>query len=214
MVEAFSPEEVVVAQPVGQGRESVGVGAVVDFATVAAVANEPGAFEDGEVFGDGGLGDAGVGSEGVDGLFAVLGEVFEEVSAGGVGEGAEDGIGFGRLHGKTITVWLWIVNSCAEGEGLVGRGWDASLFAQAVGKEEADSRRKGSDYFGLVLRAETRGRLPDNLKEPSQGRGGPAAELKSSMQVLRCGQGSSLAREANSALRYSATRRLAFSSRQ
>ena len=93
MVEALFPEEVVVAEPVGEGGEGVGVSAVVDFAAVAAMANEFGALQEGEVFGDGGLRDAGVGGEGVDGLFAVAGEVFEEAAAGGVGEGAEDEMG-------------------------------------------------------------------------------------------------------------------------
>jgi hypothetical protein len=45
----------------------------------------------------------------VDGLFALPGEFLEDGSAGGVGESAEHGIGIGRLHTKTITVWLWFV---------------------------------------------------------------------------------------------------------
>jgi hypothetical protein len=106
LVEALLPEGAVVAEPVGEGREGVGVCAVVGFAAVAAMLDEFGAFEEGEVFGDGGLGDAGEGSEGVDCLFAVEGEVFVEAASGGVGEGAEEGIGAGGSHEKTITIWL------------------------------------------------------------------------------------------------------------
>jgi hypothetical protein len=85
------------------------LGSVVGFAAVAAMANEFGAFEDGEMFRDGGLGDAGVKGEGVDGLFAGAGELLEEGSASGIGEGAKDAIGGGRLHGESITIWLWVV---------------------------------------------------------------------------------------------------------
>jgi len=65
------------------------VGAVVGFAAVAAMANELGAFEDGEVFGDGWLGDSGVKGEGVDGGYDVwagggvaVAEEMEEVGVG------------------------------------------------------------------------------------------------------------------------------------
>ena len=111
MVEALLPEGAVVAEPVGEGREGVGVGAVVGFAAVAAMLDELGALEDREVFGDGGLGDSGEGGEGVDGLFAVQCEVFVEAAAGGVGEGTEEGIGAGGSHDKTITIWLWFVKT-------------------------------------------------------------------------------------------------------
>jgi hypothetical protein len=77
--------------------------AVVSLAPGAAVADELGALEYGEVLGDGGLGDAGVEREGVDGLLAVAGELLEDGAAGGVGEGAEDVIADGRRHRKTIT---------------------------------------------------------------------------------------------------------------
>jgi hypothetical protein len=40
----------------------------------------------------------------------VAGELLEEGAAGGVGEGAEDGVGVGLLHAKTITGWLFVVN--------------------------------------------------------------------------------------------------------
>jgi hypothetical protein len=98
LVETLLPEGAVVAEPVGEGREGVGVGAVVGFAAVAAMLDELSALEDREVFGDGGLGDSGEGGEGVDGLFAVKGEVFVEAAAGGVGEGTEEGIRAGRSH--------------------------------------------------------------------------------------------------------------------
>jgi hypothetical protein len=40
------------------------------------------------------------------GLLALPGELLEDGPAGGVGEGAEDVIGAGRFHVKTITVRL------------------------------------------------------------------------------------------------------------
>ena len=71
------------------GARACGLGAVVGFASLAAMAHQFGAFEDDEVFGDGGLRDAGVAGEGVHGLLAIAGEALEEGAAGGVGERLE-----------------------------------------------------------------------------------------------------------------------------
>ena len=68
------------------------------FASFVAMADQLCALEDGQMLGDGGLGDAGIAGEGVDGLFALPGQLFEDGSAGGVGEGAEDVIGLGLRH--------------------------------------------------------------------------------------------------------------------
>jgi hypothetical protein len=43
------------------------------------------------------------------GLFAITGQPFENLSAGGVGEGLEDEIR-SRLHAGIITSGLWVVN--------------------------------------------------------------------------------------------------------
>ena len=48
-----------------------------------------------QMLGDGGLRDAGIASERVDGLFTLPGQLFEDGSAGGIGQGAEDVIGLG-----------------------------------------------------------------------------------------------------------------------
>ena len=50
------------------------------------------------MLGDGGLRDAGIASERVDGLFTLPGQLFEDGSAGGIGQGAEDVIGLGLRH--------------------------------------------------------------------------------------------------------------------
>jgi len=62
LIQALLPEDAVVAEPIGEGREGVGVCAVVGFAAIAAMLDEFGALEDGEVFGAGRLGDSGEGS--------------------------------------------------------------------------------------------------------------------------------------------------------
>ena len=142
MVEAVAPEGAVVAEPVDHGSEGVGLGAVVGLAAGAAMVDEPGSFEDGEVLGDGGLGDAGVEGEGVDGLFALAGELFEERAAGGVGEGAEDVIGMSRLHRQNhshlvmvcqeVLLFLsWCVGGC-EGTILIDSIESTPFGFQAV----------------------------------------------------------------------------------
>jgi hypothetical protein len=72
----------------------------VSLASGAAMADEFRALEHGEVLGDGGLRDAGVTREGVNGLFAVAGEFFEDRPAGGIGESAKDVIAGRRFHGQ------------------------------------------------------------------------------------------------------------------
>jgi hypothetical protein len=110
-VETFTPEGTVVIEPVDHGGERIGLGAVMGFASFVAMADQLGALEHGQMLGDGGLGDSGVAGEGVDGLLAGPRQFFEDGSAGRVGESAEDGIGIGQRHRKTITEWLWIVKS-------------------------------------------------------------------------------------------------------
>jgi hypothetical protein len=78
-------------QPVDKRGEALGSGGVIGVAAMVAGLDEAGIAEDGEVLGDGGLGDAGVGGEVADGERTVAGQALEEGSAGGVGEGVEGG---------------------------------------------------------------------------------------------------------------------------
>ena len=71
--------------------------------------NQPGPLEHREVLGDRRLGDARIVSQGVDGLFALAGQLFEDGAARGVGKSAEHGTGADRLHAQTITIRLWFV---------------------------------------------------------------------------------------------------------
>ena len=121
-IEAFAPEGAVKVEPVNHGGEGVGVGAVVGFTAVTAKADELGRFEDGEVLGDGGLGDSGGVSQGMDGLLAVAGELLEDGAPGRVGEGAKDGIGSGCFHAKTITIWLWVCQAQRLGMPIGSQG--------------------------------------------------------------------------------------------
>lgn len=97
-VEAVAPKRAVEIEPVDHGGEGIGLGAIVSFATLAAMANELGALEYGEVLGHSGLRDACVAGQGVDCHFALTGEPLKKGATGGIGEGAKDGIGVGRLH--------------------------------------------------------------------------------------------------------------------
>jgi hypothetical protein len=107
MIESFLPKAAVVIHPVEQRGECAGLGGVVGLAPAVSGADEAGVFEDTEVFGDGGLGDAGGVGEHADGLFAVAAEAFEEGATGGVGKRFEEGVG-GGLHQESITIWLWV----------------------------------------------------------------------------------------------------------
>jgi hypothetical protein len=62
----------------------------VGLAACTAVAHQAGAFEDDEMLGDGGRGDAGAAGQGMDGQLAIAGEALEEGAAGGVGERFEE----------------------------------------------------------------------------------------------------------------------------
>ena len=88
-VEAVAPECAVEMEPVDHGGQCIGLGAIVSFASLAAMPYQPGALEDGEVLGDSGLRYAGVARQCVDGLLAVAGELLKNGAAGGMGK-AED----------------------------------------------------------------------------------------------------------------------------
>jgi hypothetical protein len=88
--ESTLPEGTVVADPIDQGREGSRLRAVVGFASFTAMANESGAFESGEMFGDHGLRDAGALGQGMHGLLAVAGETLEDSPSRWVGESFEE----------------------------------------------------------------------------------------------------------------------------
>ena len=85
-------------EPVDHGGQCIGLGAVVSFASLAAMSYQPGVLEDGEVLGNGGLRYACVARQGVDGLLAVAGELLKNGAAGGIGKGTKHRIGVSRLH--------------------------------------------------------------------------------------------------------------------
>jgi len=97
-----------VIEPVEHGGEGIGVGAVVRFASCAAMAHQLCPLEDCQVLGDRGLGYAGAAGKGVNRLFAVAGEVLEDGTTGGVGESFEEIVSDG-WHVRTITKRLSIV---------------------------------------------------------------------------------------------------------
>lgn len=98
-------------EPVDQGRQRIGLGAIVGFASLAAMAYQFGPLEHGEVLGDSGLRYACVAGQCVHGLFAVAGQLLKDGATGGIREGAKDRIALGWLHTKTITIRLWFVKS-------------------------------------------------------------------------------------------------------
>lgn len=102
------PEGAVVVDPVHQWGESFRPGLVVALSALAAIANQPGPLQSGQVLGNHRLRYARVLSQSVDGEFAVAGEPLEDGPAGGVGESSEYIVCDVR-HAITITGWLWIV---------------------------------------------------------------------------------------------------------
>jgi hypothetical protein len=58
-------------------------------------------------------------------LFAVAGEALEEGASGGVGEGFEEGVGYG-WHGLSITNWLWVKDN------RVVMDWQVVLHRESV----------------------------------------------------------------------------------
>ena len=92
-------------EPFGGLRERLGFDAAGAALSVLADGDEAGAFEDFEVFGDGGLRHGEGLGELIDGGFPG-GEASEDSAASGIGEGGESGVeSFGRGH--CITLWLY-----------------------------------------------------------------------------------------------------------
>ncbi len=78
------------------------------FASLAAIANQPGALQSGKMLGNHRLRHTRALGQSVHGLFAIPGQPLEDGAASGIGESAEKFVR-GSRHFKTITVWLSIV---------------------------------------------------------------------------------------------------------
>ena len=76
-------------EPVDHGGQCIGLGAVVSFASLAAMPYQPGVLEDGEMLGNGGLRYARVARQCVDGLLAVAGELLKNGGDGWDRQGHE-----------------------------------------------------------------------------------------------------------------------------
>jgi len=76
------PKGTIVADPVYERCESFGPGVVVSLAPVAAIANQPGTLQSGEVLRNHRLRDTGALGQSVNRLFAVAGQPFVDGSAG------------------------------------------------------------------------------------------------------------------------------------
>ncbi len=98
-------------EPVDQGHQRIGLGAIVGFASLPAMVHQFGPLEHGEVLGDSGLRYACVAGQCVNGLFAVAGQLLKNGATGGISEGAKDRIGLGWLHTENITIRLCFVKS-------------------------------------------------------------------------------------------------------
>lgn len=97
------------ADPVHQWRESFRSGAVVGLAPLAAIANQPGTLQDGQMLRNHRLRHTRALRQRVNRLVAVAGQPFENGSASRIGEGPEETV-CGDRHAETITQWLWFVN--------------------------------------------------------------------------------------------------------
>jgi len=103
------PEAAVVTHPVHQRCERSRLSAVMGLAALAAVANQLGTLQSGQVLRNHGLRDTRAFGQSANGLVAVACQPFEDSSPGRIGEGLED-IVCSIRHAKNITKWLWFVN--------------------------------------------------------------------------------------------------------
>lgn len=98
--ELVRPEKAVVLEPTIDGAEGLRVETVKAVAADALFVDEMGVAEQAEVLGDGRAGDWEGASDLSRGLMALAKEV-EDGAAGGIGEGAEDGIG--RMGNRVVS---------------------------------------------------------------------------------------------------------------
>ena len=111
-VKTVAPESAVEMKPVDHGGQRIGLSAIVRFAPLAAMPYQPGALEDGEVLGDGGLRHTRVARQCVDGLLAVAGELLKNGATGWIGKGTKHRIGVGRFHTRNHNHTVMV---CQEG---------------------------------------------------------------------------------------------------
>jgi hypothetical protein len=67
----------------------------------------------------------------MDGLFALPGQLFEDGPSRWVSECAEDVIGIGRRHIKTIAKWLWV----CQKKNAISSGMALRDFSDRGGRE-------------------------------------------------------------------------------
>ena len=79
-------------------------------ATLTPMPHELRPLEHRQVLGNGRLGNTCIPRQRVDCLFTLPRELLEDRSTGRIGERAEHVMAFARLHTKTISIWLWVVN--------------------------------------------------------------------------------------------------------
>jgi len=84
-VKPVTPEGAVVIEPVHDGRECVGLRAIVRFASLAAMPYQLCPLEHREVLGNSRLRYARIVSQCMDGLFALPGQLLKDGPAGGIG---------------------------------------------------------------------------------------------------------------------------------
>lgn len=118
------PKRAVVTQPVHHREQRFVLCAIVRFSPLAAVPHKLRAPQHSQVLGDGGLRDTRTSGQCVNGLFASSCQLLKNGPSRRIGKGTEDVIGVGRLHSKTITVWLWVGQ-----EGTEAHSTDARFVA-------------------------------------------------------------------------------------
>ena len=98
------------ADPVHQRRKGLRPGTVMGFTPVAAMGDQSGTLECGQMLRDHRLRYTRTLGQSMHGLAAVAGQPFEDRPASGIGQGLEE-IVCRTSHTETITIGLWFVNS-------------------------------------------------------------------------------------------------------
>src|SRR5690606_5983225 len=96
--EAFTPEDAVVAHPVGERIQTARLGAVVDIAALGALADEAGLLQALEMLGDCTLRDTAAAGQFHDGDLVGIDNALEHGPPRGIGKGAHDS-GYGLSLG-------------------------------------------------------------------------------------------------------------------
>ena len=109
LIDSLVPESSILIKPIHHRRQCVGAGAIMCFASLAAVPHQLCSLQYRQVLGDGRLGYMRITSQCVDGLFTLPRQLLENSPARRIGESTEHWMGIGWFHIQTITGWLWFV---------------------------------------------------------------------------------------------------------